>query len=188
MNFSWKIAYFIILSGFFVVFAFLAVNYQNLSTAFYIFIGSVCSFIFLFGVFVGQSSARSLTEVTSVAHKLSEGDLHSRAHVKSNDEFNRLAEALNAMADELEKNKNEKEKMNEMVAVKVNSIVRPVHDTIEALEQKVAHRTAQMHWANNLSKRAQLDVMLKEAEFIDLKGKLAKVMKRKSKKITRQDA
>ncbi len=188
MSFSWKISYVVFISGLFVLASFVAANYQVLPAGYSLIAYALLAFLFLFGMLAGKHVARPLKEITKTAKELAGGNLQRRAKAKGDDELGQLAGALNEIADMLQKSRQENENVPAMAAAKVNSIVRPVHDTIDALEQKVAHRTLDMHRAKELSERLQMDLVFKEAELIDAKGELAKAIKRKSKKITRQDA
>lgn len=184
---SSKIAYFIFISGAFALLAFAALNYQALNDSEYLVLYLSLAFIFLFGVFVGRRMVWPLKKILHAANELADGNMHSRAYVKNNDELGQLAKALNRVAEKMEMSHYEKQKVAQSVALKVNSIVGPLHETILALEEKVKNRTADMHQAVELSEKLQINMVLKEAEFIDLKGELAKVMKRKSRKIINEE-
>ena len=136
---------------------------------------------------MGQRLTHPLKKIVKAADGLVQGNFQSRAYVRDNDELGHLAKTLNAIAQKLEKGHREKEDMHQVVAMKVHAIVEPLHQTIEALEKKVKHRTMDMHRATELFEKLHLDLILKEAEFIDLKGQMAVLMKRKSKKITREE-
>lgn len=181
MNFSWKISYIIFTSGVFVLASFIAANYQVLPVGYSLIAYGLLVFLFFFALLAGKNVSRPLKEITKMAKQLAGGNLQSRAEAKDNDELGQLAGALNEIGEMLQKSRQENENVSAMVATKVNSIVQPVHDTIEALEQKVSHRTLDMHRAKELSERLQVDLVFKEAELIDVKGELAKAIKRKSK-------
>lgn len=177
---SSKIAYFIFISGAFAV--------AGLVAGGYVVVALVLAFIFFFGIFAGRQISSPLKKILRTANELADGNLHARAHVNNNDELGQLAKALNRVAQKMEAGHHEKEKMAHSVAQQVNSLVHPLHETIEALEEKVSHRTSDMRQALELSEKLQINTILKEAEFIDLKGELAKLMKRKSRKIINEKA
>lgn len=178
-RFSWKILYFILISGTFALVALAAANYQNLNADVYLIIYLVLIFLLLFGCAMAWAISRPLKKIVEAANELAEGNMHSRAHVRGDDELAQVAQALNKIGQNIEKSHKEKEELGQSVATKVHLITQPLHETIQALEQKVSHRTAQMHQATQLAQKLQFDLLLKEAEFVDLKGQMAKLMKRK---------
>ncbi len=187
LSFSWKITYFIVLSGVFAVLALAAANYGSLSGVFYSLIYFLVLFIFLFGIFVGSRLARPLKKIAKAADELADGNVKSRAYVAGNDELGQLAKSLNKIAQNMENVHREKEKIQHSVAMKVNAIVHPLHDTIEALEEKARNRTMEFHQANEIAEKTQFDLLLKEAELVDLKGQMAKLMARKSRKVINEE-
>ena len=182
MNFSWKIAYFVFIAGAFVLLSFVALNYQALNSNVYFVIYLLLVFLVLFGYFVGRMFAHPIKKITKVANELADGNLQSRAYVKSADELGQLARALNRVAQKMEVTHVNYKKQHHLVATKVSTIVRPLHDTIAALEEKAKNRTMEAQHHRELSEKLQIDLVFKEAELIDLKGQLAKVMKRKGRK------
>ncbi len=184
MSIFWKISYFIVLAGVFVLAMFVAANYQMLNASFYLMAYVLLIFLVCFGFYAGQSVSRPLKKITAIAKALAGGNLHARVDIRGSDELVQLAQAINKIADELQKTHQEKEQIKYSVGQKVNSLVKPVHQTIEALEQKVAHRTMSMHQATQLSEKLQIDLVFKEAELLDIKEQLEKSKKRKSKSMT----
>lgn len=187
MSFSGKITYFIFIAGTFVLLSFAALNYQMPTADIYFVLYLLLLFLLLFGIFVAKHTSKPLKKIVKAADELADGNLKSRAYVKNNDELGQLAKSLNKIAEKLEKTHQEKETIQHSVAMKVGSIVQPFHETIEALEEKTKNRTAEFHKANEISEKMQIDLLLKEAELVDLKGQMAKLMKRKSKKIIREE-
>jgi len=179
---SSKISYSVFIAGVFALLAFAAVNWQNLTLDTYFIMYLVLVFLMLFGFFAGRSTARPLKKIVKAAIDLADGNLQSRANVVSNDELGHLAKTLNVIAQNLQKTHEEKEQMRHSMATKVHSVNSPLHETIQALERKVKHRTMEMQRSTELSEKLQLELLLKEAEFVDLKSQLAKLMKRKSRK------
>lgn len=188
MSFSGKITYFIFTAGAFVLFSFAALNYQSLNILMYAVLYLLLAFLLLFGIFVARHTAKPLHKIIKAADELADGNVKSRAHVAGSDELVRLAASLNKIAQRMERIHHEKEKLHRSVAVKVNSMVQPFHDTIEALEEKAKNRTMEFHRANEVAEKIQFDLLLKEAELVDLKGQMAKLMARKSKKMVSEES
>lgn len=170
------------------VVSFAALNYQALNADMYFVLYLLLVFLLLFGIFVASHTSKPLKKIVKTAHELAEGNIHSRAYVRNNDEVGQLAGLLNKIGEKLEKANYEKATIHQAVSAKVNAIVGPLHETIEALEEKAKNRTIEFHKANEVAQKMQIDLLLKEAELVDLKGELAKLMKRKNKKVTREQA
>jgi two-component system phosphate regulon sensor histidine kinase PhoR len=181
MSIFWRMSYIVILTGIFVLCMFVAANYQMLNASLYLMAYVLLVFLLFFGFFVGQSVSRPLRKIVKTANDVASGNLKSQADIKTHDEFGQLASALNSIAAELQKVHQEKEEVRQSAGQKVNFLVKPVYQTIDALEEKVAHRTMAMHRANQLSEKLQIDLVFKEAELLDLKEKLEKSKRRKSK-------
>jgi nitrogen fixation/metabolism regulation signal transduction histidine kinase len=186
-SFSGKITYFIFIAGAFVLISFVALNYQNLNVAVYSILYLSLLFLLFFGIFVAMHTAKPLHKIIKTANELADGNVKSRAHISNTDELGQLAKSLNKIAQNMERNIQEKEKIQYSVAMKVNSIVQPLHDTIEALEQKAHNRTMEFHRANEVAEKTQFDLLLKEAELVDLKGQMAKLMVYKNRKAINEE-
>lgn len=182
MSFFWKTAYFMILSGMFVVLALVGASYQTANGVFYTLVYLLIFFIVLFGLFVARRFSRPLKKIVKAAEELADGNVRARAYVAGNDELGQLAKALNEIARQMENKHRENEKIKHSVAMKVSSIVEPLHETIGALEEKAKNRTREFHRANEVAEKMQFDLLLKEAELVDLKGQMAKLMARRSRK------
>lgn len=187
-SFSGKITYFIFIAGAFVLLSFAALNYQYLNVAIYFMLYLLLLFLLLFGIFVARHTSKPLHKIIKAADELADGNVKSRAYVKSNDELGQLAKSLNKIAQNMERTAQEKEKIQHSVAMKVSSIVQPFHDTIKALEEKAHNRTIDFHRANEVAEKMQIDLLLKEAELVDMKGQMAKLMKRKSRNVINEQA
>ena len=94
-NLSFKIAYPIIIAGFFVMVSFIALNYKNLSASFYVTLSFLAIYLFLFGFATGQNFTRPVRKLLKKADDLSKGDLKSRSYIESNDEIGQLSNVFN---------------------------------------------------------------------------------------------
>ena len=139
-----KIAIPIILAVIFAITAFIALNYENLNKVFYIVVLLVMVYVFFFGLAMGQSLSSPIKKILDNATKLSKGDLSNRVYLETKDELSELAEALNAIADEMQENYQQKEGESKAIDIKVRARTRDLEETINALEQKVRNRTAEL--------------------------------------------
>ncbi|MDO8530366.1 MAG: HAMP domain-containing protein [bacterium] len=141
---SLRIAYPIIIAGLFIMVAFIALNYQSLSTSFYIIFSLLIIYIFLFGFATGQNFASPLKKLLRSADNLSKGDLKSRFYSESKDELGELARVFNRIAEDLEESRGQTETMEKSVDIKVQARTRALEETINALEQKIKNRTVEL--------------------------------------------
>ena len=183
MSIASKISYFIILAGTFTLSMFAAVNLQNVSVGFYLVAASILTFLLLFGFAAGYYLSRPLQAIGKTIDQLVKGNLESRVDIQSDDEFALFASSINKIGTMLQEARDQKEMVHRTVGVKVNSLVQPVYETIEALEEKVAHRTTAMHQAMGLSEKLQTDLAMTQAQLASLKTKIAKAKKRKTKRM-----
>ncbi len=175
LRISLKIAYPIILAGLFIIVAFVGFNYENLNINFYIILFLLTVYIFLFGFATGQNFARPVRELLQKANNLSQGDLKSRFYLENKDELGELARVFNKIADEFEQSKNENENVDKSVDIKVKARTQALEETINALEQKVKNRTAELQRiAGELEKFKDQP---KEEEILDLKEKIKDLKK-----------
>ena len=72
---SFKVAYPIIIAGFFIMVAFIGFNYQNLTSSFYIIFFLLAVYVFLFGFATGKNFAQPIKKLLKRAEELSQGDL-----------------------------------------------------------------------------------------------------------------
>ncbi len=175
LRISLKIAYPIILAGVFVIVAFIGFNYENLNVNFYIIFFLLTIYIFLFGFATGQNFAGPFKELLQKANELSKGDLKSRFYLENKDELGELARLFNKIADAFEQSKNENESMGQSVDIKVKARTRALEETINALEQKVKNRTAEIQ--RIAGELEQLKDQPKEEEVLELKEKIKDLKK-----------
>ena len=183
---SLKIAYPIILAGLFIIVAFIAVNYQTLSGGFYIVLGLLIAYIFLFGFATGQNFASPVKKLLKRANDLSEGDLKSRFYSQSKDELGELARVFNKIADEFEQSKSETATLEKSVDIKVQARTQALEETINALEQKVKNRTFEIQKIAGELERLQSeskkdDVSALKNQIADLKEHLGAKKPKKTK-------
>ena len=186
LKISFKIAYPIILAGIFIIVAFVGLNYENLNSSFYIIFVLLTVYTFLFVFATGQNFARPFKELLQKADDLSRGDLKSRYYLENKDELGELARTFNKIADEFEQSKYANENVEKSVDIKVKARTQALEETINALEQKVKNRTAELQRiAGELEKFKDQP---KEDEILELKEKIKDLKKelsgRKVKKET----
>ncbi|MBX4200666.1 HAMP domain-containing protein [Candidatus Parcubacteria bacterium] len=140
-NLSFKIAWTVIVAGSFVIISYIALNYQNLNTGFYMVSSFLVVYVFLFGFAIGQNFTAPVRKLLKRADELSKGDLKSRFYLESKDELGQLAQVFNHIADQLEESKAKSEKMEQSVGLKVEAQTQSLRETIDALEKKVQNRT-----------------------------------------------
>jgi methyl-accepting chemotaxis protein len=138
---SSKIAYPIIIAGFFVIVSYVALNFQNLTGSFYVISGFLAIYVFLFGFAIGQNFTKPVKKLLERANELSQGDLKSRFYLESKDELGQLARVFNRIADQLEESSAKNEKIEKSVGLKVEAETQSLREVIDALEKKVQNRT-----------------------------------------------
>ena len=101
--------------------------------------GFIClALIVPIGWFVGRRGAQSLISVSCVAQKAAEGDLTHRAHLSSKDELGQLANAFNAMMDNLTKVVSEVRQGAEHVSTGSAEITQGNQDLSERTSQQAS--------------------------------------------------
>ncbi len=151
-----KIASPIIITGFFVIMVFLALNAQTLNnTGFLIVFALLVVYIFLFGFATGQQFARPLKQILRGAMELSEGNIQNKIMIDTKDEFGELARILNKISDNIEESRVAMENAEKSVDVKVKARTRALEETIDALEQKVKNRTIELQKLVDESERVK---------------------------------
>lgn len=161
-KFSFKIAFSIIAAGLFIVVSFAALNYENLTSPFYIVAGFVVAFIFLFGFAMGHNYATPLKELLKKAEDVSKGDLKSKFHLETKDEIEELSKAFNKITEGLEKNTSEIETLKKTSDIKLKTKDIVSEKVIDALEEKIKNRTADLERVT--TERDQLNKQLQELQ------------------------
>jgi methyl-accepting chemotaxis protein len=180
-NLAIKIATPTILVGGFVIVVFMALNPTGLDLSFYIVMSLLGIFLFFYGVASGQRMASPVKKLLKRALELSGGDLTARVYLESKDEFEELAKLFNKIAEELEKSRAEATESEKTVGVKVKARTQALEETIDALEQKVRNRTAELDKLMQESGGLQQEVQNKGNEIAALKKEL-EVLKPKTSK------
>jgi methyl-accepting chemotaxis protein len=139
-----RIAIPVILVGIFSVAIFVALEYDKLDPNFYIILILLTLFVFFFGLATGQSLTSPIKKILDRATELSHGDLSSRVYIETKDELSELAKVFNTIAEELEQNHEQESNTEKSVGIKVKARTEELEETINALEQKVENRTAEM--------------------------------------------
>ncbi|MCX6720835.1 MAG: HAMP domain-containing protein [Candidatus Staskawiczbacteria bacterium] len=145
-----KITVPIILVGFFTIAIFIALNYEQLNSSFYIVFLLLVIFIFFFGLAVGQNFSSPIKKLLDRAKELSNGDISSQVFLETKDELSELASTFNKIAEELKISQEQERDMDKSVDIKVRAKTQVLEETIDALEQKVRNRTIE---AERLVKR-----------------------------------
>lgn len=182
MKLSSKIAWSIITPSLFIITVFIALSYKSASGGVYAVIFLLVIFLVLFSFHAGRQLSLSVQNILKATNDLANGNLESRAKIHNIREVNHLAQTINSIAGQLQAHQQEKEKNYYVVAAKVHANVKPLHDTINALGEKVKHRTFDMHKAKNASEILRIVLAAKEAELSNLQAQLVTSLKRKSKK------
>ncbi len=112
-----KIAFSVILAGFFIITVFTALFYNKLDASFFIVFALVVIYIFSSGFAVGS---------------------------KVQGEFDKLEKDLSKMAIELEEQKFAAQNAERVVDIKVRARTEALEETITALEQKIKNRTLEL--------------------------------------------
>src|SRR3989344_4923550 len=164
---SFKIAYPIVIAGFFVIVSVIALNYNSLNASFYIILSFLTVYLFLFGFATGQNFAAPVKRLLKKADDLSRGDLKSRFYSESN---------------------TENEKIEKSVGIKVEAETQSLNDIINALEQKVQNRTLEVQkMVRDLEKfkeysgEKEADSIVLKNQILELKEKLEKHGDKKTK-------
>ena len=168
---SSKVAYPIIIAGFFVIVSFIAINYNNLNASFYLIFLLLVVFIFLFGLAAGQNFTMPVKKLLERADDLSKGELESRFYSESKDEIGQLSNAFNKIAHELEESNYENEKTKKLVGIKIEVETKALKETISNLEQKVQNKTMELQKALGDLEKLQKYSKERDAELAELKGK-----------------
>ncbi len=183
---SFKIAYPIIIAGLFIIVAFIALNYETLNINFYIILGLLIVYIFLFGFATGQNFAVPIKKLLQRADGLSKGDLKSRFYSESKDEIGELARVFNKIAEEFEESKNETQTLERSVDMKVKARTGALEETIEALEQKIKNRTMELERLALSVEKFQQDAKNRDTETAGLRGELVELREQLEKKVERK--
>ncbi|OGZ73870.1 MAG: hypothetical protein A2908_00785 [Candidatus Staskawiczbacteria bacterium RIFCSPLOWO2_01_FULL_38_12b] len=185
---SFKIAYPIVIAGFFVIVSVIALNYNSLNASFYIILSFLTVYLFLFGFATGQNFAAPVKRLLKKADDLSRGDLKSRFYSESKDEIGQLSSVFNRIADRLEESNTENEKIEKSVGIKVEAETQSLKDIINALEQKVQNRTLEVQkMVRDLEKfkeysgEKEADSIVLKNQILELKEKLEKHGDKKTK-------
>jgi len=182
---SSKIAYYIIIAGLFIIAAFVAANYQNLTTSLYIMALLLSVYVFFFGFAVGQQFTAPVKKLLKEVNKLGTGDLKSRFYTRSRDEIGQLSNTFNKIAAQLEETYAEKERIKQLVGVKVEAQTHALEEVIHALEQKVQNKSLELQKIMGDLEKVKEYSRVKESELVDLKDQIVKLKKKTQKKVSK---
>ncbi|OGZ69348.1 MAG: hypothetical protein A3D44_02720 [Candidatus Staskawiczbacteria bacterium RIFCSPHIGHO2_02_FULL_42_22] len=184
---SFKIAYPIIIAGFFIMVSFIALNYNNLNTSFYIVFAFLAVYVFLFGFAIGQNFTAPVKKLLKRANDLSDGDLKSRFYSESKDELGQLANTFNRIADQLEESNSENEKTKKSVGIKVEAETQSLREVINALEQKVQNRTLELQKIAGDFEKFKQSTMAHESELTELKNQVSELKEASRKRVPKKE-
>jgi methyl-accepting chemotaxis protein len=179
---SLKIAYPIIIAGLFVIVSYVALNYSDLNTSFYVISSFLVAYVFLFGFAIGQNYTKPVKKLLEKANDLSEGDLKTRFYIESKDEIGELSTAFNKIADKLEESTSENEKTKKSVGIRVEAETQSLKEIITALEQKVQNRTLENQKINKDLEAIREYSKQKETEINQFKEQLEQVKPKRAPK------
>ncbi len=191
---SFKIAFPIIIAGFFIMVAFIAVNYESLNVGFYSILFLLVVYIFLFGFAIGQNFASPIKKLLERADDLSKGDLKSRFYSESKDEIGQLSNVFNKIADKLEESHSETEKTEKSVGIRVEAETQSLKEIINDLERKVQNRTlefqrvfADLEKFREYSKAKEIELTALKNQVLELKTRLERHGVRKNKALNQNE-
>ena len=167
-----KIAVPIILVGLFAIAVFVAIDHEQLSWDFYVVFLFFVVYVFFFGIATGQSLSSPVKKILDRAKDLSRGNLSSRIYLETKDEFAELAKTFNKIAEELEESHKNEASTEKSVDIKVKARTQALEETINALDQKVRNRTAELEKLVGKSNKLQVDAKNKETEVAQLRKEL----------------
>ncbi len=168
---SFKVAFYIIIGGLFIIVAFVGYNYQNLDSGAYTVLYLLVIFIFLFGFVAGRNLALPIKQLLKRTDDIKKGDFKSRFYLKSKDELGELAVSLNSIAEELEKNKNKDEAVKKSDFLKTKTRILILEEIVNSLEKKVKNRSLELQQEIANSEKLKKELSMKEAELLSLKSK-----------------
>lgn len=170
---SFKVAFPIIIAGFFIMVTFMAINYENLSTSFYVIFSFLVIYIFSFGFAIGYKFVAPVKRLLQRASDLSNGDFKSRFYSESKDEIGQLSNVFNTIAEKLEESNYENEKTKKLVGMRVEAETQSLKEIISALEQKVQNRTLEAQKIMRDLEKFQEYSRVKDSESAQLKNEIA---------------
>jgi len=183
---TFKIALPIILTGFFAIIIFIALDYGKIPNEVYFVFLFLSIYIFLFGFAVGQNIASPLEKLLKRAIELSRGDLKTRVYLETKDELGELSRVFNKIAQDLEESKDANLVAEETIDIKVKARTQSLEETIYALEQKVKNRTIELDKAIGEIEKVRQELKSKETELASIKlnnDNSKKTVNKKSKTI-----
>ncbi len=177
-----SIAFPIVVVGLFIIAVFAAVDYESLTLEVYGIFLLVAVFVFLFGFAIGQKFASPMRQLIDKANKLNKGELDSKVFLETKDEFGELAEALNKVAEKLQKSRAEVAQAESVADVKIRAKTKELEETVGNLELKVRGRAQELQKMIQESQQLQDLVRTRETEVVELKKSIKALGGAKGKK------
>ena len=180
---STKIAQSIIISGLFIVVAFVAIYYQNPVSGFYFVIAFVVFFIIAFGLAMGRTFARPVQQMLEQADSVKNGHANKIFYLKTKDEVEELAKTFDKIAHDFEQTKSKAESLKTAAEIKFKTKDLLSDQVAKALEQKIKNRTNDLERALAELDNMQVRVKMKDEQITALEAKIAKLSKKKKRTI-----
>ncbi|MBM3206392.1 MAG: HAMP domain-containing protein [Candidatus Staskawiczbacteria bacterium] len=143
-RFSFKIAISIILAGFFIIACFAGLNYENLNQTFYIVSGLMALFVILFGFTMGFTYASPVKQLLKKADNIIKGDFKSKLNLNTRDEIEVLSKNFNKISDDILQKSTDMEDLKKSSEIKFKTKDIVSEKIIDALEEKIRNRTADL--------------------------------------------
>ena len=169
----------IVILGLFLITVFIAVSYENLSADLYVILIFVITFVFLFGFAIGQRIVSPIKKLVEKATSLAEGILTTRVYFKTKDEFEQLAEILNKIAVEMEKNQNTAQKAEDIAEVTIRAKTQELEEAMVILEEKIKARTKDLQKIVEESESLRGLVKDRETEITRLRKEIIKLKEKR---------
>lgn len=168
-TFSSKIAFSIIAAGLFVVSSFVALNYEHLTSPFYVVSGLLVAFVLLFGCAMGNNYSlpvRELLKEADMAVKKATSKNHLQSETK--DEVEQLSKAFNVIVQGLSQKSSDMETFKKSSDIKFKTKDIVSEKVIDVLEEKVKNRTVELERVSVELERTRQQLALKEREVTSL--------------------
>ncbi len=185
---STKIAQSIIISGLFIVVAFIAIYYQNPVSGFYFVIALLVFFIVAFGLAMGKTFAKPVRQILDQADDVSSGNVNKIFYLKTKDEVEDLARTFDKITRAFDKTKAEVESLRRIDEIKLKTKSLLSDQVIAALEGKIKNRTQDLETAASHLEILQNQLIEKEDQIKELESKVAKLGVKKKRATTKKDA
>jgi len=147
-------------------------SYKNVKIQAVLIFLLVVIFVLFFSIVFSRRFLYPIKKLVEGTAALSKGNLKTRIHLKTNDEFEDLADSFNKMAEDLYKSHSALEEAKTILEIKVKARTRELEELNQALEEKVRQRTKELQKkVSDLEKFNKLTVG-RELKMVELKRKV----------------